>query len=238
MNYLRAQLLDPLVKGYVLGTMSRRARRRFQTVLENHTVAENKVLELEEMLFPLFGSVTAIKPSDLVWQKIDRKIRSKRLAKQRRAPWAAAVAALAIGLTITSLGWWQTSQRPPERIVERIPEPRVDLATVAVVGERNEKPIWIARFYTQTQRLDIRVNTEPSIVADKDYELWTLMEDGTPVSMGLLPKTGQTSITLEKNQLDALGRSGLVAVSLEPQGGSPELTPTGPVLFTAALLGP
>lgn len=237
MNYLRPQLLDKLVEAYVLGTMSRRAGRRFQSILEANDVAQNRVLVLEEALLPLSWSVAPMKPSDLVWQKIAREIYgSSDQVRQRWVPWAAAVATLAIGLAITSVGWWQTSQRPPEEIVTTIPVP--EPATVAVVGEQNQQPIWIARFYTQSQRLDIRVNTEPSSEANKDYQLWSLMDDGTPVSLGLLPKTGQTSITLAKNQLDALGQSKLVAVSLEPLGGSPKPVPTGPVLFTAALLSP
>jgi len=43
-------------------------------------------------------------------------------------------------------------------------------------------------------------------------------------------------LNLEPAAVAALQTGNILAVSLEPLGGSPEAAPTGPVLFTAALL--
>ncbi len=69
-------------------------------------------------------------------------------------------------------------------------------------------------------------------------ELWVLRDDGVPVSLGLLPQAGDRVHSLADTTVDALRRGSVLAVSLEPVGGSPEAAPTGPVLFTAALLAP
>jgi anti-sigma-K factor RskA len=64
--------------------------------------------------------------------------------------------------------------------------------------------------------------------AGQDYELWLIDESGVPRSLGLL----REPIT----QIQAALAPGLtLAVSLEPEGGSPGEAPTGPVLAAAPL---
>ncbi len=81
------------------------------------------------------------------------------------------------------------------------------------------------------------MQTPPTAQAGRVYELWILRDDGVPVSLGLLPQTGDASLTLSAAAVDGLQRGRTLAVSLEPPGGSPEPAPTGPVLFTTAIVG-
>ena len=60
----------------------------------------------------------------------------------------------------------------------------------------------------------------------------------TPVSLGLLPVEGRTKRDLTSAQQMALVNSAQVAVSIEPDGGSPTGLPTGPVVYTAPLHSP
>jgi len=70
--------------------------------------------------------------------------------------------------------------------------------------------------------------TGPEPGAGQDYELWVIDDSGVPRSLGLLAGAATEIITnLEPGQV--------LAVSLEPAGGSPEPVPTGPVLAAAAL---
>jgi anti-sigma-K factor RskA len=77
-----------------------------------------------------------------------------------------------------------------------------------------------------------------AVIDDKDYQLWAIRDDGTPVSLGLLPKAGKISIALDLPALAAISRSELLAVSLEPLGGSPKPLSTGPVLYSGTLFVP
>ena len=95
--------------------------------------------------------------------------------------------------------------------------------------------MWIALVYPDLQRADIQVGTAPTAQPTNDYELWILRGDGVPVSMGVLPQIGQTSLDLGADAVAALTTGSTLAVSLEPQGGSPQATPSGPVLYTAPL---
>jgi anti-sigma-K factor RskA len=69
------------------------------------------------------------------------------------------------------------------------------------------------------------------------YELWMLPGgNAPPVSLGLIPGTGNVALPLSAAQRTVLAQTPTLAVSLEPAGGSPTGAPTGPVLFTAPLL--
>jgi len=66
---------------------------------------------------------------------------------------------------------------------------------------------------------------------DQVYELWLLVPDEAPLSLGLLNDQGSTLLQ-PSDELNRLVQPGLaLAVSLEPPGGSPTGVPTGPVLF-------
>jgi anti-sigma-K factor RskA len=244
MNYSNPQLLEALAQRYVLGTMSFRARRRFSQIIASEEHALSKVLAWEQRLSPLIMSLKEIPPSELLWQRINRDITGRSQPSNAAASetkptrWQnAAMVLLLIGIGSTTLGWWQALQKPPMTIVQTetntIPEP----ASISVISS-NDKALWVARIYPQSSRLDIEVQGLPAMQADKDYQLWTLQDNGIPVSLGLLPKLGRVSIALNENIRVALSRSETLAVSLEPLGGSPKDVPTGPVLYTSPLFAP
>jgi anti-sigma-K factor RskA len=85
-----------------------------------------------------------------------------------------------------------------------------------------------ARWDAAAGQLEITRASGAAAPTGQDYELWLIDESGVPRSLGLL----RAQITQVQTPLEA----GLtLAVSLEPEGGSPEAEPTGPVLAAAAL---
>ena len=66
-------------------------------------------------------------------------------------------------------------------------------------------------------------------------ELWLIPSDGKPRPLGLLRADGATTLTLSRDMLAQAVRNAVLAVSLEPQGGSPTGQPTGPVIATGKL---
>jgi anti-sigma-K factor RskA len=63
-------------------------------------------------------------------------------------------------------------------------------------------------------------------------ELWLIPSDGKPRPLGLLRADSATTLTLSRDMLAQAVSSAVLAVSLEPQGGSPTGQPTGPVIAT------
>jgi anti-sigma-K factor RskA len=81
------------------------------------------------------------------------------------------------------------------------------------------------------------VGTVPE-AAGKSYELWALPRGAGPVSLGLLPAAGSAERTLSERQRTALLAADKVAVSVEPAGGSPTGSPTGPIVIVTNLAAP
>ena len=88
-------------------------------------------------------------------------------------------------------------------------------------------------------RLAMRLKIKPPRdFTGKTLEVWLVPPGGTPRSLGLLPSAeGGTTIALNLSPevAEALATAEL-AVSLEPSGGSTTGLPTGPVLFSGAVL--
>lgn len=66
-------------------------------------------------------------------------------------------------------------------------------------------------------------------VPDKDYELWMIGADGKPVSMGVVPMA-RTEMPMPQNIRAHFTPGTVLAVTLEPKGGSPTGGPTGPIV--------
>ncbi|WP_353205347.1 anti-sigma factor [Sphingomonas sp.] len=78
--------------------------------------------------------------------------------------------------------------------------------------------------------------TEAKLVgADQSAELWVIPADGTRHSLGLLHARGGTVLTLSRDNRARIAAGAVLAVTVEPIGGSPTGLPTGPVVAKGAL---
>ena len=238
MNYLRPEILDPLTERFVVGDMPWRARRRFDRLIDEHRRVRDKVYQLENTLSPALWALRPVAPSQLVWQRIRRAMRygGEPLSGDRRLAWPGIAAMLAVAVVATSIGWWQAERKPPETIVETVTETIAVEPAVAVINNADGETLWIALVYEDLARAQVDVGVQPESQPDKDYELWILDGNGVPASLGLLPQSGEVTLELQDTAIAALATGSTLAVSLEPKGGSPQPVPTGPVLYTAALL--
>jgi anti-sigma-K factor RskA len=66
-------------------------------------------------------------------------------------------------------------------------------------------------------------------------ELWLIPADGKPRPLGLLRADRTVTITIPPELAPHATRNAVLAVSLEPQGGSPTGQPTGPVIASGKL---
>lgn len=87
------------------------------------------------------------------------------------------------------------------------------------------KVIWDAK----NQQAILQVANLPAVPSDKDYQLWLIQEDGTPINSGVLPISGSdTDSFLKIEQLAPKDpNANTFAITLEPKGGVPQ--PTGSI---------
>jgi anti-sigma-K factor RskA len=69
----------------------------------------------------------------------------------------------------------------------------------------------------------------------KTPELWVIPADGKPRSLGVVPAKAAAAMTVKPEHRVMLSEGVMLAVSLEPEGGSPTGAPTGPVVMTGIM---
>jgi anti-sigma-K factor RskA len=69
----------------------------------------------------------------------------------------------------------------------------------------------------------------------RDFELWMIEGGQAPVSMGVIPVGASVHVPVSEATRQKLAQGAVLAVSLEPAGGSPTGQPTGPVVAAGDL---
>lgn len=222
MRYDDHRLTEMLAREYVLGTLAGRARRRFESLCEARPDMRRSVREWEARLTPLALGLRPLAPPTRVWKQVQLRLGFRR-AMQGRI-WRALAAVLAVAV----IGLVALLLRPPSDAGPQY---------LAIVHDAERRPVWLLRVFATDGSLRAQTVGEGQPPAGRDHELWLLPTDGTaPVSLGLLPVAGTLVVSLSREQLAGLAGSTTLAVSLEPTGGSPTGSPTGPVIATAQLL--
>ena len=67
------------------------------------------------------------------------------------------------------------------------------------------------------------------------HELWIIPADGTPRSLGLVTGDGPHRMDVPADMAAHFAEAATLAISVEPEGGSPGDAPTGPVIASGAL---
>ena len=219
-----AELRDRLAAEYVLGTLKGGARRRFEGWLHGDAGLRQLVQEWRARLEPMAELSPARSPRARVWRNIEARLHleppPKRWQLWHRDPlqwWrtlgltgTAAAAALAIVLAM---------QRPAQQIdtVAALMDERAQAALLITADHRNGV-------------IAVRVLGDAPVPDERSLQLWAITQQGTPRSLAVLDERGNGQIPLNDR---ALGSDvALLAVSLEPKGGSPNPNaPTGPVLY-------
>jgi anti-sigma-K factor RskA len=222
MKSANRELVDRLAAEYVLGTLRGRARRRFERWLVSPQVGEI-VKAWEERLAGLEPRVDRVTPPVNAWRGIENRLELRRLGRQPAMRWMAIAASV---LLFGIIGFFAL----------RTPEPQTLAATQKAFIQADPQTIyWRVELLGDNQELAVHVHVAHELEQGKALELWVLPAQGNPVSLGLLPTSGDHHRALTAAQRAALAGAKQLAVSLEPAGGSPTGLPTGPVLHVAAL---
>ncbi len=142
-------------------------------------------------------------------------------------------AALAAGAIAASLVLYVAAARLPIN-------PAVDVqgesSFVAILQSADKTAHFVASVDIKTGRIDM-LRMGPGPAGGKAYELWAVGgASAKPLSLGLITGGAAVSAQILKRRNEAALRKTVLAVSLEPAGGSPTGQPTGPVLFTGKLV--
>ena len=238
-NYRDPELRDLLAGEYVLGTLVGRARRRFERLLREDFALRDEVTAWERRLSPLVDAVQPVAPPKRVWQQIEQRVAPP--APKRASLWdrvgfwrplgllASTAFVLVVGyLVVVST---QEVEAPPAPIAQA---PAAEY--VALLNDEKAQPAWVVSAADFSQ-ITVKALRAPPSEPDKAYELWLLPgENQPPRSLGLLPTEGTKTVAVPEEIRQAMAAGKVLAVSVEPPGGSPTGLPTGPVLYQGSLI--
>jgi len=219
------ELLDRLAAEYVLGTLRFRARRRFERWLLSPQVGA-LVKAWEERLAGLEPRLESIAPPAAVWRGIETRLELRKLARAPVSRYLAIAASLAFFAMLGVFAFYKSGTVEP---------PQLAVTQKAFIEADPQTIYWRVELLGKNEELSMHVHVVHDLPPGKALELWALTASGTPVSLGLLPATGDHLRVLSPAQRAALDGAKQLAVSLEPVGGSPTGLPTGPVLHVAPL---
>ncbi len=219
MNYRdKPELRERLAAEYALGTLRGRARERLRRWLRDDAELAREVAAWEARLVPMAEAIPPVAPPPRLWQGIENRLEN---ARKPFSFWktlglvacGAAAALLAVAVLL-----------PPQRA-------GISPSYIAVLSDpKTNHPVLVAT--AERGEMVLRVNTlDPAIhVAGRSLELWALPRGAQPRSLGLVSDQ-KAILRLAAAADQSLGDVPALAVSLEPQGGSPTGQPTGPVLY-------
>lgn len=223
---------DLVAAEYVLGVLSTEERRQVTTRIDAESDFARLVDQWEVRLAPLASAYPEIEPPASVKTAVDRRLFTSppQLAAGRRADlwsnlafWrglaAVAVAALAIYIAVPYVN--PPTQAPQEFMV----------ASLAADGSEVK---YMVMYDAASGEIGLS-HVAGERAADKDFELWMIEGGKAPVSMGVIPAGATTHMPVRQDMRDKLAAGAVLAVSLEPSGGSPTGLPTGPVVAAGDL---
>lgn len=228
-------LREKLASEYVLGTLRGSARRRFERWIDEDTAVRRSVAQWQDRLHPLAEFALPVRPSPHVWHAIENRLDPGRAARRsRRSFWLALRDDLnfwrGLAMVSTALATILLTV-----LLTKLPEPAPTTSYIATLTDDHAQPAMIITGDARRRQMIVKVVTPQPIAADKSLELWAIPKQGAPRSLGLIASGGAVTLPLPENATPQAVP--VLAISLEPKGGSPDPSgPTGPVLFKGAWL--
>ena len=205
-----------LAAEYALGTLRGAARLRFQRRMKREPALAEETARWVALLRGMDSHLAPVTPPEAVWKKIALALPEEKPAPLygRALPWLTA-AGLVLAVLLYAFAF-----RPPA------------LTPLTVLNGAQQTGQWIVSANGAGDRIRLSPVEVMAVAPDKSLELWVIPAGQAPVSLGLITGESINNIAIAR-QLSM--KNAVLAVSLEPKGGSKTGLPTGPVLYSAKL---
>ena len=242
---------DLMAAEYVLGVLDagelRAARRRLRT----EPAFAGEVSRWESYFLPWIDSVAPVQAPADAWARLRRQLGWEgRGASEARMPTPTRAPLLGFWKTLTysslalaavcalSLAWLlrqppEVAPAPPPEVVTRILVPDM----VAKIEDDSGRAMLVASIDSTSGEMSLAPVDDMSVPADRAAELWLIPAGGAPQSLGVIDPSQAATMTIPDAMRAGLGTEALLAVSVEPLGGSPTGQPTGPVVAKGGMRG-
>ncbi|MBD9374182.1 anti-sigma factor [Rhizobium sp. ARZ01] len=218
---------DEVIAGeYVLGVLSAEDRRKVEDRLRSDRAFAAMVNRWEENLSAINQELETVTPPSRVYAAVEHRLfdaSDARLSGSGRGFWNSlalwrSVALASLAAIATLLVAWSELLAPssPNRLIAEL--------------SGKDNPISLVAHYDEAKGVLTVTPMAAAQESAKSLELWLLQEGRPPASLGVLPQSGEGKLTVSPGMRSRLTRDAVLAVSVEPLGGSPTGAATGPVI--------
>ena len=226
---------DRLAAEYALGVLDGADRANAARLANEDGAFAALVAQWHEQLAPLLDEIAPAEPGPALWTRINAALdageRTSNIVPIERAlrRWqgiAAAMTAVAAALLLFVALPRPAPLAPPTAVAQ----PAVMTASIADKGATSFLVAW-----SPDERSLMVMPAAVSPVAKHSHELWLIPAGGKPVSLGVISAAKPLRMAMPAEMVAKLIGSATLAVSAEPEGGSPTGQPTGPVIGSGKL---
>ncbi len=240
---------------YVLGVLDADQRRDALQRMQSDPQFAGEVAAWERHFTPWLESIAPLAVPDHIWPRVQQTLgllgpmsSGRGTSAPAAASWwdsvgtwrwlsAGALTAAAASLFALMINVQRPQPGPLPPPVVTVPRPEPVLAApdmVAAITADDGTATYMASIDSQRGKI-MMVPMAVDIPAGQVPELWVIPPGGAPQSLGVLDPTRAHSVDIPEAMRGVFAADALVAISLEPPGGSPTGQPTGPVIAKGAI---
>lgn len=232
---------------YVLGVLDADARAGVEREMREDPQAAATVEWWQARLAPLIDDIPASAPPEYVWARIrDALGHASGIAGASRTEpparhglwnnlslwrgWSLAASAVAVACLVLLFAF------PPQTPQPTTPKTVAQVAyMVSNIQQTDGQPAWTATMDVTHARMVVAPSGKVSVPGQRSAELWLIPPGHKPIAVGLISTRQAAVMSLPRDLVAKLGPKAVLAVSVEPPGGSPTGQPTGPVIAKGAI---
>ena len=225
---------ETLAMDFALGTLGREERRAAEARLRSDPAFRTLVEAWQNDLSPLDDETALVTPPPGVWAGIVAEIAPAKpvVAPPARASlWNSLALWRSLALAGTAAAAIAVTQIGPRPDAPGAPPQLL----VAALADADGKPLLSAAYDPLRGTVVLTPATQRTDAEGKSPELWVIEGDKPPRSLGVIDIHGPNAHAISSKQLTGLAPGSVLAISIEPLGGSPTGLPTGPVVATGKL---
>jgi anti-sigma-K factor RskA len=214
---------------YVLGVLDAGERHAAERRIATDAVFAREVAFWEEKLGGLAETIAPVAPPAGAWARIESALSHGEAMKGRKPGFwnnlplwrGLALSASTLAAACIAALIYVGTVAPPAPLLARLDAESGQAGFVAAVSPGGTT---------------LTIVPASLLAADqKSMELWLIPDGEKPHSLGLIDPDRPVTVTVPESLLPKISSNAVLAVSLEPPGGSPTGQPTGPVIANGKL---
>lgn len=228
---------------YALGVLDAHERAALEADVSRDGALQRALDAWQHRLAPLAEDLRAIEPPARVWTRIRRDLgfmspQPESADAARKRWWDSlslwrwlTMGASAAALVLLGVNFVLNRQPPQAPTTVAVASEYM----VATIARKDGVAHWTATIDVRRARMVVVPAVLLSMPANRTTELWLILPNAKPVSLGVFPSDKPVMMTLPPEIMAQMSAQAVLAVSDEPSGGSPTGAPTGPVLATGTM---